>query len=281
MSNLTGYYSLIQFFPDPSRLEGVNIGVAVYSATQKKLHVRISQSNHRIRRFFGNQDWTFINRAKKAIANQLRNQQFASITDLEGYISKRANSIQLTPPRSMRVCDIEADLARLFDQLVGKESIDRSHRIGGSLKERLLDAGVTNLVKKSVNVQIPNLKRSIRVPYAYQNGRFNLITPVQFDHDTDVLAKTGKNAIEGQLLYDDRNAEFGEMRLVVVANFDDGIENSTRDLVRKIFDSHSVALYTLENLDPLLDDIKRSAANHPPGQASEIAARIPSTIPHG
>jgi hypothetical protein len=263
MSSQTGYYSLIQFFPDPSRLEGVNIGVAIYSTPEKRLLVRMNRSNQRIRKFFGNQDWKFINHAKRAIANQLRNQPFPSVSDLNDYISRRANAVQLTPPRPMRVCDIKADLERLFDQLVGKDSIERRHRVGGSLTRRLLDAGVTNLVKKSVDVEIPELKKSIRVPYAYQNGRFNLISPVQFDPDTDaILAKTGKNAIEGQLLYKERNSVYGEMRLVVVANFDQGIENSTRELVRKIFDEHSVALYSLDDLDPLVNDIRLSAANH-------------------
>lgn len=263
MSEQKGYYSLIQFFPDPSRLEVVNIGVALYSVAEKRLHVRISQSNQRIRRFFGNQNWPLVSRGKTAIVNQLRLQHFPSIDVLKEFISKRANSIQLTMPRPMRIVDVQTELDRLFERLVGEDFVERKQRVAGNLSKRLIDAGVADLVKRSVSVQIPNLKKSIRVPYAYQNGRFNLISPVQFEPGTDaILKKTGKSAIEGQLLYHERHADFGQMRLVVVADFNHEIERSTQQLVRRIFDEHHVTLYSFENLDPLVDDIRRSAADH-------------------
>jgi Protein of unknown function (DUF3037) len=263
MSEQAGYYSLIQFYPDPSRLEGVNIGVVVYSSADTRVQVRISQSNHRIRKFFGNQNWNLIRRARAAIEGQLRTQLFLSVEDLKAYISKRANAIQLTPPRPMRISDPAGDVDRLFGRLVGPDALERKRGLRGNLTKSFEEAGIVNLVRKSVDVEIPDFKKSIRVPYAYQNGRFNLISPVQFDAETDsILAKTGKSAIEGQLIYKNRHPDFGAMRLVVVANFDSEIENSTRERVRNIFDDHNVALYSFENLDPLIQDIRHSAAAH-------------------
>jgi hypothetical protein len=52
------------------------------------------------------------------------------------------------------------------------------------------------------------------------------------------------------------------MRLVVVANFDEQVETSTRDFVRKTFKEHDVILYSFEDLSPLVEDIKRSAEMH-------------------
>jgi hypothetical protein len=49
---------------------------------------------------------------------------------------------------------------------------------------------------------------------------------------------------------------------VVVANFDDQIESSTRDFVQKTLREHSVTLYSFEDLSPLMDDIKLSAVAH-------------------
>jgi hypothetical protein len=262
MSHNTGYYSLIQFSPDPSRLEAVNIGVVVYSSNEGKLSLQISRSNRRIRKFFGDQDWRFLKSAKAAIANQLRNGYFRSVEDLEAYIAKRANAIQLSTLRPMRISDIQQDVMDLYERLVGEDLVDRKDRIAVSFAKKLADAGVADLVRKSVSVQIPNFKKSIRVPYAYQNGRFNLISPVQFDQDSDLLGKTGKSALEGKLLYEQPHPEFGQMRLVVITNFEQGIGKATRDLVERIFSDNSVTVYPIEKLDPLVDDIKRSAAQH-------------------
>lgn len=262
MSQNKGYYSLIQFFPDPSRLEAANIGVVVYSSHDGRLCFRISRSNSRIRRFFGEQDWKFLNRAKEAIKNLLRTEYFRSVEDLKAFIARRANAIQLSAPRSMRISTIEQDVDDLFRRLVGEELVDHKRRIAGNLEKKLIDAGVDRLVQKSVSIEIPDIKKSIRVPFAYKNGRFNLISPLQFDLDTDLLAKTGKNAIEGKLLYDLPHPEFGQMRLVVVAGFDEGIERSTRELVEKLLKENSVTVYTFDELGPLLDDIRRSAEQH-------------------
>jgi hypothetical protein len=265
MNKNRGYYSLIQFCPDPSRLEGVNIGVVLYSQSEKRLKVQFTRNNQRIRKFFGNQDWSLINRAKASIENQLRSQQFLSVEELEGYISKRANIIQMTPPRPMHLTDLDTSIKELHFRLVDGDLLERRHRIDGFLTQRLTEAGVVDLVAKSVSVEIPDIKRHIRVPYGYQNGRFNLISPVQFDSSPELIfSKTGKSAIEGQLLYNKRHPTFGEMRLVVVANFDEQIESSAREFVKRTLVEHSVTLYSFEDLAPLMDDIRRSAATHAP-----------------
>ncbi len=261
MNQQNGYYSLIQFCPDLSRLEGINVGVVVYSLEEKCVRVRISHDNSRIRKSFGKQDWTLLNRAKLSIQNQLLSQLFVTVEDLHAYIAKRANFLQLTPLRSMSIANIDSDVRALYDRLVGSEAAERRRRIDWQLGKKLQDAGVTDFVQKSVQVEIPNFNKSIRVPFAYQNGRYNLISPVMFEPEA-ILAQTGKCALEGQFLYGKKHSSLGDMRLVVVANFDDQIEKSTRDLVKTIFEEHSVMLYSFENLDPLVDDIKRSAAIH-------------------
>jgi hypothetical protein len=263
MSQKTGYYySLIQFCPDPSRLEGVNIGVGLYSPAEKRVLVQIARNNQRIRKFFGNQDWRLVSRAKSSIENQLKSQQFLTVEEFEAYISKRANLIKLTSPRPLRVADAQTDLKELFQRLVGVEATSKG-RVNGFLTKKLKEAGVVSLVKKSVEIEIPEIKRSIRVPYGYQNGRFNLITPVQFDSDPEaIISKTGKSAIEGKLLYEMPHSALGRMRLVVVANFDEQIESSTRNFVQKTLDDHFVKLYSFDDLGPLMKDIRLSATAH-------------------
>jgi hypothetical protein len=151
------------------------------------------------------------------------------------------------------------------------ENIGRSHGYVPSVPglfprvvpKKLVEAGVEGLVKKSISIEIPAFRQLIRVPYGYQNGRFNLISPVQFNPDLeDILAKAGKSAIEGQLLYHHPEPQLGPLRLVVVAKFADQNESSSSELVRKIFKEHQVGMHTFENIEPLFADIKKSAMLH-------------------
>jgi hypothetical protein len=118
-----GYYSVIQFCPDPSRLEAANVGVVLFCPEQKFLKAMTSSGNDRIRRFFGDQgfNWSHVNAAKQALVTRLEIEaaQFAKIEDLLHFVRTRGNAIVLSEPRSMRVEDPEADLKELFDELVG------------------------------------------------------------------------------------------------------------------------------------------------------------------
>jgi hypothetical protein len=250
-------------------LEGVNVGLAIYSPAEKRVLVQITRDNHRIRKFFGNQDWRLVNRGKASIEHQLTSQQFLTVEEFEAYISKRANFIQLSAPRAVQIADLHASVRELYERLVGRDRGERKGRINGYLTKKLAEAGVMEMVERSVNVEIPEVKKSIRVPYGYQNGRFNLISPVQFEADPKmIVTKTGKSAIEGQLLYGKQHPKFGKMRLVVVANFDAQIDSSIREFVSKTLDNHSVKVYSFENLSLLVDDIRDSAAAHPPSEHS-------------
>jgi hypothetical protein len=266
------YYSLIQFCPDLSRLEGVNIGLALYSPGEKRVAVQITRDNRRIRKFFGNQDWRLINRGKASIAHQLTSQQFLNVEEFEAYISKRANFIQLSAPRAVQTTDIQGSVSQLYERLVGRDQVERKGRINGYLTKKLVEAGVLDMVETSINVEISEVNKSIRVPYGYQNGRFNLISPVQFGADPEVIfEKTGKSAIEGQLLYTKLDPAFGEMRLVVVAGFDSRVERATQEFIKKTLQEHNVAIYSFENLNQLVDDIRLSAVAHPRQGAQKAA----------
>lgn len=263
MKDQAAYYSLVQFCPDQSRLEGVNIGVVLYLPNEKRVLVEMTRSHSRIRRLFGNQDWRLFHRAKSSVQNQLTHQQFLTLEELEAYISKRANAVQLTSPRPIRVITPQTSIRELYNRLVEDNQAEHKERIDVCLTRKFTEAGVLNLVKKPVAIEIPEIKATIRVPYGYQNGRFNLIEPVQFDTNPDIIiAKASKNAIEGQLLYSRRDPTLGNMRLVVVANFDREIENSTREFVKRTLANHDVKLYSFDDLNPLVDDIRLSAAAH-------------------
>src|SRR5438046_2093048 len=118
MNPVKGYYSLIQYCPDLSRLEAANVGVLLFCPEPHFIDARTASSNQRVRRFFGSddRDWDRINEAKAAIEDRLKaeGEHFRTLEDLERFIGTRANEIQLTPPRPIKVFNPAQDLEALF-----------------------------------------------------------------------------------------------------------------------------------------------------------------------
>jgi len=54
---MRGYYSIVQYCPDPSRLEAVNIGLALFCPECSFLKVRFGRRKTRVDQLFGKQDW--------------------------------------------------------------------------------------------------------------------------------------------------------------------------------------------------------------------------------
>ncbi len=116
-----GYYSIIQYCPDPSRMEVCNVGVLLYVPRQY-LEVKFQKHNLRCVRFFGDAvDGEWINQAKESLATRLAGDKkyfLAGQLRLELFIATRVNKVQLTPLRPCKVEDSAAELERLFVELV-------------------------------------------------------------------------------------------------------------------------------------------------------------------
>jgi hypothetical protein len=122
------HYSLVQFCPDPSRLEGINIGVLLYCSGTGELRLRLSKHNRRVAQCFGHRDLRFLQRAKKALDEALKREKFSSIAELQLFMGRMANAIQLTPLRPTKIVDIEEDLNALFSRLV-EEHVERKDNV--------------------------------------------------------------------------------------------------------------------------------------------------------
>jgi hypothetical protein len=258
MNPVQGYYAVVQYCPDPSRLEAANVGVVLFCPSIGFLKVRLARDNERIRRFFGPIDDQLVVAAKDALVNRLRvdAKSFGTVDDLEAYAARRDNEVRLTPLRAVKVADAETELEALFRRLVGERS---SRRRAGSaravLSDRLKREGLTHVLRKSIRVALPRLDREIRVPYGYKNGRFNLIEPVNFISPGAAFATACTRAVEGEALYATRHPELGSLKLIVVGQF--GSESRREEArVRKLLADHHVGFYSMDRLKPLLDDIK-------------------------
>jgi DUF3037 family protein len=124
MNPSTGYYSLIQYCPDLGRLEAANVGVLLFCPERYFLKALTIRNNGRIIRFFGSEghDWIRINTFKKGLEDRiaLEGAEVRTVEQLEKFIAQRANLLQITPPRPMKVTDPEQDLKDLFRELLGE-----------------------------------------------------------------------------------------------------------------------------------------------------------------
>jgi hypothetical protein len=263
MKPAKGYYSLIQYCPDLSRLEAANIGVLLFCPDKLFLQARTARGNNRIQRFFGREghDWDRIDSFKLGVEERLaeENGDIKTLEDLERFIALRANELQITPPRPVRVeDDPRKTLEDLFQELVrGQHRQQRGTSFKQFLDQKLKTPALKKKVKTDFNVVVHVLNRQIDIPYGFQNGRFNLIQPARFRGEGLSQAETTacKYAIEGRSLYDHPDKELGNLQLIIVGEFG-GHPGEKKIAVERILQENRVKLYAANEVDSLVDEIK-------------------------
>ena len=259
-----GYYSLIQYCPDLGRMEAANIGVLLFCPEQRFLKAVTAGSNSRIRQFFGSEghDWIRINAFKKGLEDRLVRESgsIEKLEDLQRFIDQRANLLQITSPRPMRVGDPEEELNQLFRELLGETAHrEPSKAFRRLLGERLAKAGLDKKIRRDITVSVPVLGKEVEIPFGFQNGRFNLISPVKFEavDPEQSLSTACKYAVEGRSLYDTPNAKLGELQLVIVGRFR-AKDNESPARVERILQDHHVKLFRDSEVPRLIDEIRRT-----------------------
>ncbi len=264
MNPQKGYYSVVQYCPDRGRFEAANIGVLLFCPESGFLQARMSGNNSRIKKFFGSegQDWKRIHAVKKALQDRLEKEGpvMRSIDDLQQFIATRANVIQITPPKPMKVSTPEDDLKDLYEQLIGQAAKSEPQM---NLKKILADkfsaAGLDKKIISDVKVEVPVLAEEVEIPFGFQNGRFNLINPVRFGaaDPKQSLRTAFKYAVEGRSLYEHPDKDFGKLQLIVVGQFrpEDKVSPA---LVRRIFDESHVKLFSTAEVPKLIDEIRQT-----------------------
>ena len=261
MSRIEGYYSVIQYCPDAAREEAANVGVVLLCPEIGFLKVRTTAGNDRIRRFFqpADADWDRINAMKLSIERRLRvdKEQFRDLQSLERFAATRANSVRLTKPKAIAVEDPEVELKRLFKQLVGGRSRKGKAQVRNLLDRSLATEELAPVLRRDLTVTLPVFKRPVKVPYGFQNGRFNLIQSAAFEKSqtTRILQQAGQYAVEGELLHEHPDETLGDMKLIVVGQFGaDQVDIASA--VRQVLQTNHADLYTTQELPKLVDLIR-------------------------
>lgn len=265
MSPAKGYYSVIQYCPDPSKAEAANIGVLLFCPEARFLRGRVSRGNDRISRFFGRDtfDAEQVNAAKEAIVSRLEVQQgdLRTLDDLIHFVETRANEMIATSPRPMKVIDAEADLDRLFEELVGgraRQSPSTAEPEVPELDMRFREPDFRGRITFDTSIDVPVVRRTLHIPYAYQNGTINLIKPYRFpSSDTRASNAAMQLAVEGDLIQ--RHHEAGHKRkLIVVSSFAEPDPNCTSRIC-SLFDEYKIRVVPQEGIADFVSEVDREA----------------------
>jgi hypothetical protein len=269
MTAKRGYYSLVQFCPDPSRAEAVNVGVLLFCPEEQFIGVRTAAGNRRAARLVGQTgiDSASLNAAKTAIERRLEvdREGFQTLEDLQRFVDTRANVLKLTDPRPVKVFAPDEDLRKLFEQLVGG-SARRKQAMAfppPELQHVFQELEKQGRARLNWNVEIPVVRRGLRIPYAYRNGVWNLVRPRVFSNDEGpAIGQAQQLAVDGDLLRRHGADKEGEKRLVVLTAFETGenvvdLENRLVDLFRE----YEVTTVRQHDVPEFLTQVKQQA--HP------------------
>lgn len=248
----TGYYSVIQFTPDRSRLEAANVGVLLFVPGANYLQTRMSSNNDRIRRFFGDNapGIKALNTVKRTVEKriQVESSQLQERTALEHFLRLFANEIAFSDLRPVRVNNPDVELAQLFNELVGgreeREPVLPSEGLE-RIRRRLEMPDMASKLERNLEVEIPILGGPMSVDYAFQNGRFNLIQLKEFrqQREGNLLKEASVTAVGGHYLYRHADPVRGERQLVLVASLgEEAFEQ--REKLSNLFQEQDVVFFT-------------------------------------
>ena len=264
MNATKGYYCLVQYCPDIARAEAANVGVVLFSPAHGFIRAKVSDNNKRIRKFFGDEadNYQHLNAMKNALVQRIEVEkaEFGLLENLQQFVETRASKVVLTNPKPVKVFNPEEDLNALFHELVEHPVKDLTVRAELTLRKRLYhvlaDVALKTFLKRDLEFQIPTLKEKLTVPYGFQNGRFNLIQPVEFEQQRrgTIVNAACKHAIEGNYIFGHPDHQLGKMQLFVVADFTDST-NDMASVVENIFQEYNVRMFTSDGLENLKQEI--------------------------
>jgi len=245
-------------------MEAANIGVLLFCPERYFLKVLMNENNRRIRRFFGSegQDWHRLNSLKKGLEERIANEApgIRRLEDLEQFIARRANLLQITTPRPMKVSDPDLDLQNLYLEMMGEAPRGKAPKtLRQFIDEKLSGADLQHKIQRGIKVSVPVMQKQIEIPFGFQNGRFNLLNPVRFEaknpeHSFDTACKY---AVEGQSLYANPDPRLGCLQLVVIGKFQPK-DSASPAIVKRVLDESHAKLFRLAEMPQLIDEIRRT-----------------------
>lgn len=261
-----GYYSILQYIHNLERSEGVNVGVLLFCHDKNFLELQTTATLKRLKTFFGgdNIDSKRLKIALDAFSERIEElvRQNLHIDTLTHFINTRANNLRLTSLRSIKVFNPKQDLLNLFEELVNEHRqiqprllITKPEMI--RLFEQIVKLkNVEAKIKRNVEIESTLLAKKMKFPFSFQNGKLNLIEPVEFAATTldENIKHAGQIAFEADIFA----KEAKSIKLNIIGSFKQE-QTDTVSYIKNILNKYDVSLYTPQNLEVLVDEIETSA----------------------
>ncbi len=281
MHKRRGYFSLIQYCPDPFRAEAINAGVVLFLPGEF-LQARFTNKHRTVQSVLGSPKSTLdsFKQAVRAMRNRITHgmDQIEDVESFEAFIATRANDLQLVPPRLVKVGDPEQELERLFQSLVerpsGKETKPApSELLPPLLAETFYRLSQSHHVYDPGKVRVPVLGRRMDIPYAFQNGSIHLIKPEIFPKGKAAETKAATLAVSGDLLQQHPDDDGKARRFTVISTQENGPERKTIDEhVAPVFKHYDIRLVRPEQADDYAREVEQilHIDEEPPQQQIEV-----------
>ncbi len=228
MARHQGYYSLVQFCPDPARAEVANLGVLLFSPEHSFIDVQMSRGYQRVRTVFPQVEYdaaqlrSMLSWMKDRL--DVERDRFQTKDDLCRFVGTRFNDVRLTAPRSIVVEQPEEQLKALFAELVALPN--REERGSMATHQQPLpfpevsaffhSANMSRFVEFDQDVKLPVFGQMLHIPYVFTNGSVSFVKPERINQFE--IAK--RRIAEGLLLAQHRSSDDKKQEFIVLAEVD-------------------------------------------------------------
>ena len=226
MSRIRAFYSVVQYVPHAGRSEAANVGVVIFVPETGRLEVRTTKSLDRVKQFFKpkKDERRRIELAIEAFRTRIETSQgeFGSAEEFNRFVAARADSVRMTTPRNVILNEGESKLNELYDELVGDGFADRRQarkapkfpEAVSIIFDRLRASG---RIWQPGQIVVPEIGHKLKIPFAYQNGRVNLILPRSLATEENADSNLQKLGFEGRLIHRHKVNDL-DSKLVVVSS---------------------------------------------------------------
>jgi len=254
----SGFYSVVQFCPDPLREEGVNVGL-IAGGKGPELYFRADTAFQQVKRVFGAKSFDEARLASslRALEKRLNAHPVQNEEQLRAFISRESGQLRIVPPRAANLRDLRIDAAALFASVVGAAIRKRKERVKApNLDAHFYPLEANPAVQKDVPVEIPILGKTLRADYSYKNGALNFVKGQGFPADATSAAEQAMRIGSQGLMLAKHPVAGSSRKLIVVGEFADG-ENA--ETVEAILIDHSVRMVPLTKIDEFVKEIEQVA----------------------
>jgi hypothetical protein len=202
-----GYYSLIQFCPDPVAAESVNIGLLAFCPKTGFVDVYVTKDNKRVFRAFGfdicNNNALQIHKEGLRQWILSEHSRFTSLEKAREFISEQVNQIIFTDPRpTVWIGGAKEGSLRLFNKLLQeKENKIINHITRYSPKQKIiskLKGKLGNQFNQRIYTELPALEtvdsdNTVKPLFGFQNNHFNVVFARFFtekNYATEIMKST-------------------------------------------------------------------------------------------